>query len=239
MRILIYHNIMEPSHIYLCFPVLDAQKTVLVFCFKQLVFADRLYFFTISQYQHHMSQLDKRTRLPGESRSDVNDPVSIPSRSTKGPRRVQDQKPSSLAVYQKTIQVKAIPGANSLPRDQSFDDRMKIEIASAKELPCQSPQYFKQLYGRPCKAEEPIVFVRLDFTAMRIPMALKLVGGGKQDGPLLSEEISNILAVNENLNFSIMFSWRMASEFPLKKASKATIITTTGRSMESESWGAV
>lgn len=82
------------------------------------------------------------------------------------------------AVYQKTSQVshvKVIPQANLPPREQSFDYRTKeidsqgvrvrghleappLHITSAKELLCQFLQYFRQLCGRACKAEEPLFF---------------------------------------------------------------------------------
>lgn len=84
-------------------------------------------------------------------------------------------------------------------------DRTTLHITPPKELLCQCLQYFQQLCGRACKAEEPIllcVFCHGD----RDTYGLE-IGGEEKDGPLLSvEEISNILAVNENLNISIMMT---------------------------------
>lgn len=76
---------------------------------------------------------------PRGSRSDVNDPVSIMSRSSQGPttssRAKVSESEAPQAVYPKTAQVshvRAIPGANFPPRNQSFEDRMKeIDSASA------------------------------------------------------------------------------------------------------------
>ena len=121
-------------------------------------------------------------------------------------------------------------------------DRTTLHITSPKELLHQFLQYFQELCARACKAEEPIlmcVFCHGD----RDTYGLE-IGGEEEDGPLLSvEEISNILAVNENLNISIMMTscfsggWTVT---PLLRsetqASKATIFTAAGKNTLSESW---
>lgn len=69
-------------------------------------------------------------------------------------------------------------------------------------------------------------------------------GGEEEEGPLLSvEEISNILAVNENLNISIMMTscfsggWTVTPLLGSEtQASKATIFTAADQNTLSESW---
>ncbi len=123
-------------------------------------------------------------------------------------------------------------------------DRSTLHIGSPKELLPQFLQYFQELCGRACKAKEPIllcVFCHGD----RDTYGLE-IGGEEEDGPLLSlEEISNILAVNKNLNISILMTscfsggWTVT---PLLRSetqeSKATVFTAAGENTLSESWGA-
>lgn len=120
-------------------------------------------------------------------------------------------------------------------------DWTTLHITFPKELLDQFLQYFQQLCGRVCKAEEPIllwVFCHGDLDTYGLQ-----IGGKKEDGSLRSvEEISNILAVNESLDISIMMTpcfpggWIVT---PLlrseRQASKATVFTAAGQSTVSES----
>lgn len=123
-------------------------------------------------------------------------------------------------------------------------DRTTLHITSAEELLCQFLEYFRQLCERACKAEEPILLCAFCH-GDRDTYGLE-IGGEEEDGPLLSvEEISNILAVNENLKISIMMTSCFSGGWTVTpllrsntRASKATILTAAGPNMESESWGA-